>query len=268
MSKQHYIVNCYTCQHNGQETCKGCRTLLVGDDEPYENWQLREDLETKDQKIADLEAKLAESESELENQKEKYDKLYDCYKKTSNEDLQDKYRLAEEVEKLKKELIKKDKIIKDKETIYKSLLKTSHDSIMENEQLKQQLAEKEKTIDEINKEFVQAVKDWKSLVEQKEKEIEKITKIVAYRDDMDRSTTINGVKFTNEQIITLQNIDYFADKHNQDKISFAVEKLKETKIYVDNQHFMNARYKCEKKVYADIWNFIDNQIEELKKEMK
>lgn len=64
MSK-HYIVNCYTCQHNGQETCKGCRTLLVGDDEPYENWQLREDLETKDQKIADLEAKLAESEREI-----------------------------------------------------------------------------------------------------------------------------------------------------------------------------------------------------------
>ena len=57
MSKK-YIVNCYTCQHNGQETCKGCRTLLVGEDEPYENWQLREDLETKDQRIAELEEQL------------------------------------------------------------------------------------------------------------------------------------------------------------------------------------------------------------------
>lgn len=65
MSKQHYVVNCYTCQHNGQETCKGCNTLLVGDDEPYENWQLREDLESKDQKIADLEAKLAERTEQL-----------------------------------------------------------------------------------------------------------------------------------------------------------------------------------------------------------
>ena len=54
MSKN-YIVNCYTCQHNGQETCKGCNTLLVGENEPYENWQLREDLETKDQRIAELE---------------------------------------------------------------------------------------------------------------------------------------------------------------------------------------------------------------------
>ena len=45
MSKKSYLVECYTCEHNGQETCKGCRTLLVGDDEPYENWQLREVLE-------------------------------------------------------------------------------------------------------------------------------------------------------------------------------------------------------------------------------
>ena len=54
--------------------------------------------------ISDLEAKLSESESELEKQKEKYDKLYGCYKKTSSEDLQDKYRLAEENEQLKKQL--------------------------------------------------------------------------------------------------------------------------------------------------------------------
>lgn len=55
---KHYIVNCYTCQHNGQETCKGCNTLLVGEDEPYENWQLREDLEQKDQQITELKKQL------------------------------------------------------------------------------------------------------------------------------------------------------------------------------------------------------------------
>ena len=41
-------------------------------------------------------------------------------------------------------------------------------------QLKQQLAEKQKTIDEINKEFVQAVHDWKTLCAEKDKEIEKL----------------------------------------------------------------------------------------------
>ena len=36
----------------------------------------------------------------------------------------------------------------------------------------QQLAEKQNTIDEINKEFVQAVHDWKALCAEKDKEIE------------------------------------------------------------------------------------------------
>ena len=60
MSKEIYVVDCYTCQHNGQETCKGCNTLLNGDVEPYENWELREDLSQKDQRIAELEQELAE----------------------------------------------------------------------------------------------------------------------------------------------------------------------------------------------------------------
>ena len=60
MSKEIYVVDCYTCQHNGQETCKGCNTLLNGDVEPYENWELREDLSQKDQHIAELEQQLAE----------------------------------------------------------------------------------------------------------------------------------------------------------------------------------------------------------------
>ena len=49
-----YCVNCYTCQHCQQDTCKGCRTILNGEDEPYENWELREDLQQKDEQIAEL----------------------------------------------------------------------------------------------------------------------------------------------------------------------------------------------------------------------
>lgn len=58
MSKQNYAVCCYTCEHNGQETCKGCNTILNGENEPYENWLLREDLCDKDEQIADLRHKL------------------------------------------------------------------------------------------------------------------------------------------------------------------------------------------------------------------
>ena len=67
MSKEIYVVNCYTCQHNGQETCKGCNTLLNGDVEPYENWKLREDLSQKDQRIAELEQKCLLYEKEMLN---------------------------------------------------------------------------------------------------------------------------------------------------------------------------------------------------------
>ena len=59
MSKEIYVVDCYTCKHNGQETCKGCNTLLNGDIEPYENWELREDLSQKDKRIAELEKELS-----------------------------------------------------------------------------------------------------------------------------------------------------------------------------------------------------------------
>ena len=66
MSKQNYAVCCYTCEHNGQETCKGCNTLLNGENEPYENWQLREDLCRKDKQIADLQHQLAVKDRALE----------------------------------------------------------------------------------------------------------------------------------------------------------------------------------------------------------
>lgn len=65
MSKQNYAVCCYTCEHNGKETCKGCDTILNGENEPYENWQLREDLCQKDKQIADLQHRLKVAEIAL-----------------------------------------------------------------------------------------------------------------------------------------------------------------------------------------------------------
>ena len=58
MNKKDYEVCCYTCQHNGQETCQGCITFLNGENEPYGDWRLREDLEAKDQQIVILEKAL------------------------------------------------------------------------------------------------------------------------------------------------------------------------------------------------------------------
>ena len=74
MNKKYYEACCYTCQHNGQETCQGCNTFLNGENEPYGNWRLREDLEAKDQRILELETILKEKEKEIEQLK-KFDDL-------------------------------------------------------------------------------------------------------------------------------------------------------------------------------------------------
>ena len=103
-------------------------------------------------------------------------------------------------------------------------LKTNYTKLNKRyQELKQQIAEKEETIEKINKEFVQAVKDWKSLVESK----------------------------------------------NQEKISFAVEKLQETKkslrdkvcLMKNDEHYypQNAIH------WQDVVAIIDNQIASLKK---
>ena len=138
----------------------------------------------------------------------------------------DNEKLQDKVADLEAKLAEKDKAIENWQTMYESVMQTCHNDKEEIERLNKQL-------------------------EEKEKEIEYLTKQVK--------------KFNNEAQKYFEDA-YCNDFHNQDKISFAVEKLKETQIYVDNQHFMNARYKCEKKVYADIWNFIDNQIKQLKEQ--
>ena len=100
MGKEIYIVNCYTCQHNGQETCKGCNTLLNGDVEPYENWELREDLSQKDQRIAELEQKLAELKQTYNKANEKL--------KNITEELENNFVDGQELNDLREE---KDKLI-------------------------------------------------------------------------------------------------------------------------------------------------------------
>lgn len=56
--------------------------------------------------------------------------------------------------------------------MYRKVRKVSplHSIKDHDRQLKQQLTEKQRTIDEINKEFVQAIHDWKTLCAEKDKE--------------------------------------------------------------------------------------------------
>lgn len=192
-------------------------------------------------KIADLEAKLAESQKPKEIRFNGFvaDCNYDEARKVLQEDI---LKMQAENKKLKEsvELSNYAKVVLENKKLEEDL-ELSEKCCVEYEQeiteLKQQLAEKEERVKQLKLDLGM----FKSVNE-----------------------FINGYGIEKAREVLLQT----EKTKIQDKISFAVEKLKETKIYVDNQHFMNARYKCEKKVYADIWNFVDNQIEELKKEMK
>lgn len=169
-------------------------------------------------KIADLEAKLAENEEKYNATNRAY---WELVEKQDNDFLQYE-KLIGENQKLKQQLFESGLKTLEEIKLSEQRKKMLEDLSTKNWELEQQLAEKEDFIEDLMTGRVKPV-------------IPRIKEI---------------------------------EKQYQDKISFAVEKLKETKIYVDNQHFMKARYKCEKKVYADIWNYIDNQIKELKKEMK
>ena len=113
------------------------------------------------------------------------------------------------------------------------------------DQLKQQLTEKQNTIDEINKEFVQAVRDWKTLCAEKDKEIENLRQIINTIQQNIRQ--YNKEDYEDKQLL-YQDIDML--KQNQTKLT--IQELEKVKNYVDGRTY------C-----AD---YINKRIQELKGE--
>ena len=116
--------------------------------------------------------------------------------------------------------------------------------------LKQQLVEKQNTIDEINKEFEQAVHDWKALCAEKDKEIEKLKQQYTILENE------NG-KLAKELIVK----NY---KEAQKEVSFgiqlAISELEKVKILLQNA----VNY--EKYTFVGIYDAVNNQIKELRGE--
>ena len=125
------------------------------------------------------------------------------------------------------------------------------------DQLKQQLAEKQNTIDEINKEFVQSIHDWKALCAEKDKEIEKI-------------------KTKQKPIVMHSKENYYFLEEENIKLHFVqkqlaiqeLEKVKDTLKHFCNIH--NDEYygvKSQVKgIEQNVCESIDNQIKILKGE--
>ena len=152
-------------------------------------------------KITDLETKLAECESELEKQKEKYDKLYGCYKKTSSEDLQDKYSLAEENEQLKKQLT-------EKEEEYQSFKKIADENV---NYLKNRILEETKNYNQDKISFA---------IEQLEKVKELLNtdfeSIISWIDSYEDGECLNSMTYNHNNTIKIidNQIKQLKDKNN------------------------------------------------------
>ena len=167
--------------------------------------------------ISDLEAKLAESEKQVEFYKERYS---DATTSAYGADLMAKdyqWHLEKEIAELKQQLEEKDKAIENLRIDLKDYIELEEKISTKYDKVVEQLAEKEK-----------------------ENEV--------------MAKTLKMTKFIEKEI-------------NQDEISFAVEQLEKVKEACEEIP------QCDE--YGDDWvlqsglfEYIDNQIEELKKEMK
>ena len=182
-------------------------------------------------RISDLEAKLAESEEELEQYKYAYENSmvldYTSRKWLAVGSVQ------QENEQLKQQLAEKETRIAEEIDLSDKRRQIIEDLTIENRKLEQQLAEKEEKLNstEIGEEF--ALKCCKEAEEQLEKQAK-----IHYR--------------------------HLKEK-DQDKISFCIEKLEKTKKDIENGWKMVGYEGLD---FNEVIGTIDNQIEELKKEMK
>ena len=166
----------------------------------------------------------------------------DCHPVGYNEPCQSYYfaqssvdLLLDKIDQLKQQLAEKDKEIahlKEKDNYHLRYELAGADETITN--LKQQLAEKQNTIDEINKEFVQSIHDWKALCAEKDKEIE----------DMDKDLVFNA----NE----IKRLIQEKKRLKQNQTQLAIQELEKVKNFVDGRTY------CA--------NYINKRIQDLKGE--
>ena len=208
----------------------------------YDWEELIDTLNNKINKIYDLEAKLAEKQSKIQELNDIYEDLL-CAKGTENE-----------------------------------LMQVSADCdffAKENRKLKQQLAEKEKELETYKKQFNEQAglcEEFRFQLEEKDKEIEKLTEELD-----DKNFCKDFVDLYSENKLKTQMLH----ENWKDKISFAVEKLekvrktiktlhgqKNCKIgnsYVQKKDKLYNKYVIELDILEEVLEILDNQIEELKK---
>lgn len=234
------------------ETEHRCDFAIKEDDISFEYASLDDKDKTiaeQRKQITDLEAKLVEKEKERE--------LDNSFWK-------------QECDSLQKTLVEKDAELWKWSTQYaRAYVNRQNALIAEKVGLQQQLAEKDKTIEEINREFMQAIKDWKALLAEKENTIttliedSKTSKEILKKQLTDKEQENERLK---EEIckyeITLMDKNSQLKKQHQDKISFCIERLDKVKeLLLEKCGETYSKTYCG--IDEDIEEIIGNQIKQL-----
>ena len=166
-----YIHSVGTNEENIKDYAMNASCAVVRKDNGFQIDYTAEMINNKDQKIDQLKQQLEIQSSVLKQTREKLSKA---------EHDRDRYR--DKIKEQQEQLAKKENMHPLDEKLFQHYCAYKHiepeikgclDRDREREYIKQ-LTEKQKTIDEINKEFVQSVHDWKALCAEKDKEIEKL----------------------------------------------------------------------------------------------
>ena len=142
-------------------------------------------------------------------------------------------------------------------------------------QLLKQLVEKQNKIDEISKEFVQAVHavyDWRVLCAEKDKEIETMKKDSDKNIDylVEFASLIENEKDCNRMLKALDRVKsgnkYIIDKANQSKTEFAIQELEKVKSSLFSKAIQITGTGVDCVRLYEINKIINQQIKELKGE--
>lgn len=181
----------------------------------------------------------------------------------------------EQIYQLKQQLAEKDKEIKSLIVDYEKRISQEQD-LMSN--MEHRLAEKQNTINEINREFVQAVHDWKTLCAEKDKEIahlkekdnyhlryelagadETIANLKKQLEEKDKEIEELKLKL-DIRAMNLQNINTERMEAVRNQTQLAIAELEKVKDWLNEPFDEDGCFK----IGGDLIDFIDQQINDLR----
>lgn len=217
----------------------------------YQQKEIRrqEDKENKAKKEENRKQQLLRQNKCIENLKIKINKLKQQLAETEQRFLEFQEDSIRNEQTYVRELAEKDKEIKSLIVDYEKRI-SQEQELMSN--MEHRLTEKQNTIDEINKEFVQAVHDWKTLCAEKDKEIEKLKQ---------QNTLLENENGKLAKELIVKNYKK-AQKEVSFGIQLAIQELAEVERLLYESHYkeIDNRYYAE---YEDIKNLIDSRIQAL-----